>query len=324
MSMVRRIECITAISLAQNRRTEAGLPLQMLMRLLGLGSVVAVAGVALRTRARKLCLIGMTAELPTDMGELARLCSPIVEKVRGWALKDYTHSIVGALQAVGLSVSDSRTAAKLVHALEQIVLFLDYDHASPLGARASPPNPPRAARGTALLRLSRLTVKCIPLPCLPSVNSGSTSRDQRRLATSAQNTQKKICDLFAKLAKLISMDQLRALCAHHGWKIPLTALTAFGHALTSKEVSDMCWSGVSFPWLAGASFDGDARASHELSNYYQRCAAASLAERRVCTGYSVLTCSLPVALPSPLHLPAQFRDQIRSRRGPRARARAIR
>lgn len=185
MSKVRRIEFITGLARAQNRRTEAGLPFQMMMRLLGLGTVVATAGVALRTRARTLRLIGATAELPTDMDELARLCSPIVEKVHSWALKDYVHLVKDALVDVGLSSSDSRAAAKLVHALEQIVLLLDFDHASPLGARLRARHSRSRARLDSDRNVSRRELALLAI-CLLRVDEPRRAHSRQRRPENAK------------------------------------------------------------------------------------------------------------------------------------------
>jgi hypothetical protein len=146
MSKVRRLEFITTIARAQNRRTEANLPLLIALQLLQLGVRIARARERLKVRARRLRLIGNADDLPAADHELERLCAPTVQAVLAWADKSHTHATLRALLGAGLSPKDAHLASKLVHLAEQNVLLLEHDHASPLGEPGVRQS--RAARAT--------------------------------------------------------------------------------------------------------------------------------------------------------------------------------
>lgn len=125
MSKVRRLEFCTNITLAQNRRTEAGLALQIALRLLSLASMIDSAWRLMKRAAVKKRLIRDEDALPTDRAALERMSASTLQSVRDWAQKSFERSMLPGLLEVGLSRSDARKVSQLAHAAEQIVLLLD-------------------------------------------------------------------------------------------------------------------------------------------------------------------------------------------------------
>lgn len=137
MSTSSRLEFITALSRRHNARTEAVLPLLLVVMILSIPSMCTHAATALNRAARRRGLFSNlpdTGSLP-DADVVRAVCGHIIHTVRCKAENTFVSNI--PLAAARLSKEVAKQVGKLIHRIEYTAIFLELDHAGGLRTRSA-------------------------------------------------------------------------------------------------------------------------------------------------------------------------------------------